>query len=272
MLDCVLTMRFQIPIFNSRRLQKQLYLLQYPLVPKKCTNDLKIRKGLFKPNNQELQLEMEIDIESPNFDLDRAQLIAEEVDGAPEARKIESKVRFENNLVDKVCLQARKAAKNPSLYAAFTYTGKEVHLTTLQNIFQLRPSFEHLDERKKRKDVDHNDLSDDDDAGSSTAEAVRVKFQQKDDRWKKAKTQADNQEYEPWTTCKFYPEDSSLSKIEKMKLLAEETAPTGQAMNMSNSEYVSLLVPKDKGQTATIEPSNPHMSLHTIRLLPILEQ
>lgn len=266
-------MCFQIPIFNSKRLQKQLYLLQYPLLSKKCTNDLNIRKGLFKPNNQEIELEMEIDVESNNFDADRAQLTAEEVDGAPETRKIGSKVLFENNLVDKVSLKAIKSVKNPSVYAAFSYTGKEVHLTTLQNIFQLRPSFTYLDKKKKRKDVDHNDLSDEEDGGPSSAEAITVRFKQGDDRWKKAKTDVGPQTHEPWLTCEFHPEGSSLSKIETLKLLAENTVPTSQAMNLTKKEYVRVLVPEDEGQVAKTEPSNPsHMSLHTLRGLPILEQ
>lgn len=267
---------FQIPIFNSKRLQNSLYLFRYPLLSKKCTNELNIKRGFFKPNNQEVELEMSIDVESSNFDSDRAELIAHETDGPPESRKT-TQVHFENGLVDKVILKSSKAVKEPSKYATLIYTGKEIHLTTLRNIFQFRPSFNYLDKgSKKRKDTDHNDLSDDEEPGPSTAELITVKFKQSDDRWKRSKSDKVSEVKsidEVWTSCEVHPENSSLSKVEKLKFIAENTEPTGQAMNLSDLEYVKVLVPEDEGQ-ATTEPSSPShiMSLHTLRASPILEQ
>ncbi|XP_974028.2 DNA-directed RNA polymerase III subunit RPC5 [Tribolium castaneum] len=266
----------EIPIFNSTRLQNSLYLLRYPLLSKKCTNELTIKRGFFKPSNQEVELEMAIDVASSNFDSDRAELIAQEIDGAPEERKT-SKIHFENDLVDKVSLKSSKAVKEPSKYAALAYTGREIHLTTLRNIFQFRPSFNYLDRgAKKRKDADHNDLSDEDEAGPSTAELITVKFKQSDDRWKKSKNDKVSEMKsvdEAWTNCEVHTENSSLSKVEKLKLIAENTEPTGQAMNLPDLDYIRVLVPEDEGQ-GTTEPSSPShiMSLHTLRASPILEQ
>jgi DNA-directed RNA polymerase-3 subunit RPC5 len=269
----------EIPIFNSTRLQKNLYLFRYPLLSKKCLNELNRKRGFFKPNNQQIELEMCIDVESSNFDSDRAELIAQEVDGPPESRKPSTRVHFENDVVDKVCLKSASAVKDPNKYAALAYTGKEIHLTTLRNIFQFRPSFNYLDRSsKKRKDVDHNDLSDEEEAGPSTALPITVKFKQSDDRWKKSKSdsfkalEAKSAE-EAWVNCEVHSESSSLSKVEKLKLIAESNEPTGQAMTLSDGEYVRVLVPEDEGQ-GTTEPSSPShiMSLHTLRASPILEQ
>ena len=218
-----------------------------------------------------------IDVESSNFDSDRAELIAQEVDGAPENRKSTTKVHFENDLVDKVCLKSTPPVKEPSKYAALTFSGKEIHLTTLRNIFEFRPSFMYLDKgSRKRKDTEHNDLSDEEEPGPSTAEAVTVKFKQSDDRWKKSKdfkTLQTKSADEAFISCEVHPESSSLSKVEKLKLMAENTEPTGQAMNLTDAEYVRVLVPEDEGQ-GTTEPSSPShiMSLHTLRASPISEQ
>ncbi|RZC32116.1 Sin N domain containing protein [Asbolus verrucosus] len=258
--------------------ENQLYFLRYPLIQKESTNEMNIKRGFFKPNNQELELEMCINVESPNFDSDRAELIAQEVDGPPENRKT-SKPYFENDLVDKVRLKSFKLVKEPSKYAALTYTGKEIHLTTLKNMFQFRPTFPYLDKgAKKRKDTDHNDVSDEEEAGPSTAQPITVKFKQSDDRWKKAKSEdfqtlkaksAD----EPWINCEFHMENSALSKVEKLKLFAENVEETGQAMNLTDAEYLRVLIPEGRGQ-ATTEPSSPShiMSLHTLRASPVLEQ
>lgn len=58
-----------------------------------------------------------------------------------------------------------------------------------------------------------------------------------------------------------------------MKLYAENTDETGQAMNVSDSEYIRILVPEDQEQSVG-QPSLPShvMSLHALRAQPVHEQ
>lgn len=62
-------------------------------------------------------------------------------------------------------------------------------------------------------------------------------------------------------------------QVERLKLISENTDDIHQANNLSNLEYVKLLVPEDKEQTP-LEPSLPShiLSLHALRALPLLEQ
>lgn len=61
--------------------------------------------------------------------------------------------------------------------------------------------------------------------------------------------------------------------MEKLKLISENTDATGQAANLTHSEYLRVLIPEDQEQ-AIIEPTLPShvMSLHALRALPIPEQ
>lgn len=71
---------------------------------------------------------------SSNFDADRAEMIAKEVNGAAGAKK-EDKV-FEDGIVNKVTFDSSKAVPDADQYAVAIYNGKEFHLTPLKgNIY-----------------------------------------------------------------------------------------------------------------------------------------
>lgn len=112
-------------------MENSIHLFQYPLKHKECANEHKIKKCYYKPQNEEVKLELGINVDSPNFDSGRAEIIAHEVDGDNETSNKEPRY-FENELVDRVFLQSTKAADNPNRYAVATYNGKEIHLTALK--------------------------------------------------------------------------------------------------------------------------------------------
>ncbi|KAG5878014.1 hypothetical protein JTB14_025469 [Gonioctena quinquepunctata] len=265
----------EIPIIHSKRLENTLQLFQYPLKRKRCTNEHNIKKCFFKPQNQEVKLELGINVDSPNFDSGKAELIAQEVDGESDNSKT---AYFENEMVDKVFLQSTKTVRDANKYAAAIYNGKEIHVTSLKGIFQFRPSFPYMDKGlKNKKGTEINNDSDEEQAGPSTAQQVTVKFKSNDERWKKKEASYNSLKNksaeEPWIECSWHDRNSTLSSVERLKLIADNTDDTGQAKNLTDSEYIKLLIPEDQEQTP-LEPSLPsHMlSLHALRALPLLEQ
>lgn len=66
---------------------------------------------------------------------------------------------------------------------------------------------------------------------------------------------------------------SILFQLHKQKLIAEDTDDHSQAMNITPTEYIRVLVPEDR-EEAQVAPSLPShvMSLHSLRALPLLEQ
>lgn len=69
-------------------------------------------------------------MQSSNFDADRAEMIAKEVNSAASAKK-EDKV-FEDGIVNKVMFNSTKALPDADQYAVAIYNGKEFHLTPLK--------------------------------------------------------------------------------------------------------------------------------------------
>ncbi|KAK9885386.1 hypothetical protein WA026_010883 [Henosepilachna vigintioctopunctata] len=270
----------EFPVYHSRRLQENVYLFQYPLEPQRNLNAFNIKKAFFKPENQEMKLEQCINIESRSFDGGRAEIIAHEVDGPSEKRKPGAEVFFENEIVDKMLLSSTKGVKEPEKYAVAAFTGKELHLTTLRGIFQFRPAVPHLEQalqRKKRKD-ENGAVSSDEEAGPSNAKQVTVKFKRNDERWNNIqnnsfKSLKMKSASEKWIECGWNEPDATISKIEKLKLLAENLDNTNQANSLTEKEYIRLLVPEDQEQSS-VEPALPShvMSLHALRELPLLEQ
>lgn len=98
---------------------------------KTCTNEHNIKKCFYKPNNQEIKLELGINVESPNFDTGRAEEIAHEVDGDKDNTK-RKETYFDNEIADKVFLESMRTAREANKYAVATFNGREIHLTSLK--------------------------------------------------------------------------------------------------------------------------------------------
>ncbi|KAK9754708.1 RPC5 protein [Popillia japonica] len=266
----------EIPIYLSKKLEDELYVFQYPLQPRFLKNDANVRKAYFKPANQEVKLEVELNTESPNFDPVKAEDIAREVDSNKEAKKGEKEVFFENDIMDKITLQSCKAVKDPRKYAVGLYNGKELHLTPLKGFIQLRPSFSHLDKSLKRKrEAAHTEEESDEEEPSTSAQQVTVKFGKTGEKKTREtfKSLQEKSNAEPWIEYEWHKDKSTLSEIQKQKLIAEDTDDHSQATNISATEYIRVLVPEDR-EEAQVTPSLPShvMSLHSLRALPLLEQ
>ncbi|XP_030749285.1 DNA-directed RNA polymerase III subunit RPC5-like [Sitophilus oryzae] len=269
----------EIPLIHSTKLESILHLVQFPLKTKSCQNENVIKKCLYKPENKELMLEMSINTESPNFDSGRAELIANEIDGDASSKN-NKKPYFENEIVDKVFLKSVGCTKDSENYAIAAYNGREVHITSITDVYQLRPYFPYLDKGlKRKKDILNNAESDEEEAGPSTAKQVTVKYKQAEDPDQKKVRDANYQllqakrEQETWTECNWYDEGSTVSDVEKLKLISDNLYDIGQAQNLGIEEYVKLLVPEDQ-EHKPLEPTLPShiLSLHALRGLPLLEQ
>lgn len=78
-----------------------------------------------------MQLELNINKESPNFDTVRAEVMAHEIDDVKEGIK-KTSTYFNNEIVDKVFLESAVATREANKYAVATFNGKEIHLTSLK--------------------------------------------------------------------------------------------------------------------------------------------
>ncbi|CAH1987468.1 unnamed protein product [Acanthoscelides obtectus] len=260
----------EIPIIHSNHLENYLHLFQFPLQRQDSKDEQVIRKCFVKPQNEEIQLELAINTDSPNFDVDRAEFILK---GTFQDTSDKDE-HFKNKIIDRVLLQSQKTIKEANKYAVATYNGKEIHLTALKGIHQFRPIFPYMGKGQKRKTETDANQDSDDDAGPSGAQQVTVRFKSLDERkqptYKALQTKKAD---EPWVECDWNESHSTPSCVERLKLISDCADDLSQAKVLSNSEYVKLMIPEDKEQ-APLEPTLPShvLSLHSLRALPILEQ
>lgn len=93
---------------------------------------MNIKNCFFKPQNQEVKLTVDINMQSANFDVSKAEAIAADIDGTAETRKNEKEVTFENGIVDKVLFKSSKVVDDVGKYAVGIFNGRELHLTALK--------------------------------------------------------------------------------------------------------------------------------------------
>lgn len=143
---------------------------------------------------------------------------------------------------------------------------------------QMKPNFSHMDKISKRKRDTNaaNDSEEEEESGPSNAEQVTVKFSQNQNKTPHVLSYKKLQEKsaeESWVECQWQDTDSAYCTLQKQKLLADNLVDSTHVMNMSNNDYIRLLIPEDK-EHAQIKPSLPSnmMSLHALRELPVLEQ
>nr|CAI5834613.1 unnamed protein product [Callosobruchus analis] len=260
----------EIPILHSSHLENSLHLFQFPLQRQDSKDEQIIRKCFVKPKNEEIQLELAIDTNSPNFDFDRAEFI---VKGMIQDNS-DKEQPFKNKIVDRVLLQSQKTIKDANKYAVATYNGREIHLTALKGIYQFRPIFPYMGKGQKRKTETDANQDSDEEAGPSGAQQVTVRFKSLDEKKQHSYRMLQSKKAdEPWIECEWNKSDSTPSCVERLKLISDCSDDLNQTNLLTNSEYVKLLIPEDKEQ-APLEPTLPShvLSLHSLRALPILEQ
>ncbi|KAL1517071.1 hypothetical protein ABEB36_000883 [Hypothenemus hampei] len=273
----------EIPIILSKKMEDQLYLLRFPFNKQQNFSEQKVKSCMFKPQNRDVKLEMSLDTASPSFDSGRAELIAHEIDGDINAGK-DKNIYFENEIVDKIYLKSNRNVKDNQNYAVAAFNGREIHLTSIKDVFQLKPHFPYLDKGlRKKKDVLNNTESDDDNdmnkPGPSNAQQVTVRFKQSEDPDRKSTHDVsfhalqNRKNQEAWIQCKWHDESTTTSNVERLKLISDNSDDSRQAESLSKDEYVKTLIPEDKEQTP-LEPTLPShvLSLHALRGLPLQEQ
>lgn len=121
---------FQIPVFHSKALEKNLYIFQYPIRPNSLKHELNIRKCFLKPLNEVVKHEVGMEMNSMNVDENRAESLARDVDAVAKSKGKET--IFENEIMDKVEFLSTKAIRNCSDYAVGAFNGKEIHITSVK--------------------------------------------------------------------------------------------------------------------------------------------
>lgn len=239
----------EIPIFLSKGI-KNLYLFQYPVRPAHMPYDgVEVSSAKVRPNNQQVELELMINTQNPNYDRSKGEQISLNVDGAASKETDTAKV-FQAPVMNKQVLVGSSAVSKSGRYAVGLLNDNELHLTSVKGVLSIRPSLGYLDKADSRAKSEGRAASEGEEnieQGDVKPEAVTVKFARGDpQRNKKFKERSYDyqkklQEEEPWLHTRFNQMKSGAWDRESQKMFCSAMETDVKEMDLASKDYLLSL-------------------------------
>ncbi|KAM3826524.1 DNA-directed RNA polymerase III subunit RPC5 isoform 1-T1 [Vipera latastei] len=270
----------EIDVYLAKSLSEKLYLFQYPIRPASMTYDeVTHLSAKIKPKQQKVELEMAIDTSNSNYCRSKGEQIALNVDGTC----TDETNTFSSKLMDKQTFCSSQTTSNISRYAAAIYKRGELHLTPLNGILQMRPSFAYLDKadakyREREAANEHGDSSQDE--AEEDVKQITVRFSRPEsEQARQRRVQSyeflqKRQAEEHWVHLHYYGLKDSRSEHERQYLFSQGHSMAGNTeLIKSPSEYLMMLVPPsvEEEKEKPVAPSN-MLSMAQLRTLPLADQ
>ncbi|XP_034481389.1 DNA-directed RNA polymerase III subunit RPC5 [Drosophila innubila] len=276
----------EIPVFLSKNLQDNLYLFQYPTKTEIANHDDAIVVNCcVKPFTQEVKVDFGLNIESKHYDRFKAEQFAVAADGKNTYGAVPPKgaerPTFKRGIMDKQAFTSTRSLTDISKYVVGIYTDKEVHLSPLASIVQLRPSLSHFDKEDKRRKAEQKAQNDDID-DDEVAQQVTVKFARGTGAGaaaKKTKEQRGTYDNfvqriveEPWCETFWHARDTPTAELERQKMYSTNHQ-SNQSLSLPANEYLSKLLPHDEHvQQVDVANVLPVYNKAMLKTMPLLEQ
>ncbi|GAB2300434.1 hypothetical protein Dimus_034477 [Dionaea muscipula] len=190
----------------------QLYVLQYPLRPSWQPYELEERckEVRVKANSAEVQVDLEIDVSSDNYDPEQATA---------------------GMAVNKQTLASSWSPSQRSSYAVGVLSGRKLYLNPVHAVVQLRPSMEYLNSvGSMKRGIIENFVKSEESPGESSSRQSR-----------KQPKQSAVDAAEPWISLKYHARSANVSIAYLRKMLEEANTPIQFSINAI--DYVSSLCP-----------------------------
>ncbi|XP_054454501.1 DNA-directed RNA polymerase III subunit RPC5 [Anoplopoma fimbria] len=268
----------EIDVYLAKSLADKLYLFQYPVRPSNMTyDDVNHLSAKIKPKQQKVELEMAIDIMSPNYCRSKGEQIALNVDGTT----CDETNTYSVKMMDKQSFTSIQATTNTSRYAAAVFRKGELHVTPLTGILQMRPSFSYLDkaDTKTREREAANEGGDSDqEEAEEDVKAITV-FSPESEQARQRRIQSyeflqKKQAEEPWAHLRYHGVKDGRSEHERQYLFCQSVdASENSELVKTPKEYLAMLMPPlaEEKVVKPVGPSNV-LSMAQLRTLPLGEQ
>lgn len=156
--------------------------------------------------------------------------------------------------------------------------GKEMHLSLVNGIIQMRPSFSHFDKSESRR-IAEQKAEQESDVEEDEPKHITVKFARTEtDRTRKAREKSFNyllkrSEDEPWCETEWCAQDTIQAQLERQKLFSTSDESTGHALSLPSNEYVEILIPAER-DFSNAEPttSSSVYSMSKLKTFPLPDQ
>lgn len=270
----------EIDVYLAKSLSDKLYLFQYPVRPANMNyDDMTHLTAKIKPKQQKVEIEVAIDTMSPNYCRSKGEQIALNVDGT----SLEDSSTYSIKMMDKQTFSSIQATTNTSRYAAAVFRKGELHLTPLQGILQMRPSFSYLDKadskHKEREAANEAGDSSQDEAEEDTKQ-ITVRFsrpeseQARQRRIQSYEFLQKKQAEEPWVHLHYHGLKDGRSEHERQYLYCQAMDTTENTeLVKTPSEYLTMLMPP-LTEEKVVKPMGPSnvLSMAQLRTLPLGDQ
>lgn len=177
-----------------------------------------------------------------------------------------------------------KLMENPDRYIVGYMTNnqdngqKEIHLSIVKSMIQMRPSFSYFDKSDTRKKAEQKSELESD-TEEEEPKQITVKFARTEtDRTRKAREKSFNylskkSADEPWCEAMWHDKDSVAAEIERQKLFSTSNESTGHALSLPNGDYIEVLIPaeRDYSNVDTMVLSN-IVCMNKLRTMPLADQ
>lgn len=210
--------------------------------------------------NQEVKVDFALNTDSHFYDRFKGEKFALASDGRCQTKG--ERPTYKRGIMDKQAFTSTCSLDDVDKYVVGILSDKELHLTPLANILQLRPALSHFDKEDKRLKAEQKALNDEDE--DEELQQVTVKFAKSGVGNKKSKTK-EKQGYasfikrsneESWCETYWHPRKSPTAELERHKLFATNQQ-INLALELDFHKYVKKLLPedgKDQGIDAVLPP------------------
>lgn len=176
--------------------------------------------------------------------------------------------------------------ENPKRYIVGYLTnyhdkGKEMHLSLVNGIIQMRPSFTQFDRSETRR-IAEQKADHESDVEEEEAKHVTVKFARTEtERSRKAREKSFNyllkrSDDEPWCETEWCPPDTIQAQLERQKLFSTSDESTGHALSLPSNEYLEILIPAERdfcnSGDSSASPSNACVTMSKLKTFALPEQ
>lgn len=222
--------------------------------------------------NHEVKVDFALDTESPFYDRFKGEQLALAADGKSQTKA--DRPTFKRGIMDKQAFVSSASLDDVSKYIVGIYTDKEIHISPLTAILQLRPSFSYFDKEDKRNKAEQKALNEEDD--DEELQQVTVKFAKSGGKKVKERQGYDTfvrkSVEEPWCETYWHSRTSPAAELERQKLFATNRQGS-HALELETLKYVEKLLP-DEGQDQGIDSVLPARVISKAKLkgMPLMDQ
>lgn len=269
----------EVDVYLSKQLADRLYLFQYPVRPAKLYyDDVAHLAARIKPKQQKVELEVSVNIHSPNYSKSKGEQIALNVDGTSLSSSAQPKT-YSSDLMDKQLLCSQPSVLSPKRYLGGIYRDGELHITPLKGIIHLRPSFGYLDQADAKGRGPSGETEEVVEEEEPEAKAVTVKFARRETQEAKARRMASyeyiskKRDEEPWIHVHHHHVTAPTAESERNLLFTPQSTSDVNEFQISQEQYLKRLIPHvtEEDQKRPPMPNNV-LSLAELKTMHLADQ